>query len=472
MDLRIRLFISVIAVILISGIAKAEGTPYISVPAIEDARVESYDHAAINYGNDYQIRAGNIGVYHQRSYLKFDLSAYKNVQVNNVDLVLTKIGGFGTFLMDLNFISTDSWSESTITYNNQPAITQFLSTVSVDSTNGEKIFDVTTAAKAEISGDGILTIMIRGNNELNNPYYKLFASSENPNGQPVLRLALTSNKPQITTKTIPASINEGQSGTISFSAEDPDNNIASYSISIDDKVISQSNSTTWNTDFMDAGSHAVKLYVEDTTGLNDTYTATINVVNVQTIVLNEFLPYPLGGQKEWIELYNPASQDYLATNCEIDIGTIIISINGVVGQKAYAIIPDLTVFHPHEGDLIWLKCNGKTVDQICYGSNGCLAPEYKGLDANALPLPVMGKSFGRKTDGLDTDIDKNDFISFSVPSPGTKNNAYHAADANQDGCISMQELLNYVGLWKADPIGIGMSSVLDAVGQWKANPVC
>lgn len=78
-----------------------------------------------NYGQDQQIIAwANYPVYGARSYLRFDLSGIPNgetVTFARLNLFQFNGGGFASGV-DVFRVAADTWSESLITWNNQPVL--------------------------------------------------------------------------------------------------------------------------------------------------------------------------------------------------------------------------------------------------------------------------------------------------------------------------------------------------------------
>lgn len=49
---------------------------------------------------------------------------------------------------------------------------------------------------------------------------------------------------------------------------------------------------------------------------------------------------------------------------------------------------------------------------------------------------------------------------------------FHRADKNKDGCIVMDELMDFIDLWKQDSTTYPMWEVMQAIGLWKAGVGC
>jgi len=126
---------------------------------------------------------------------------------------------------------------------------------------------------------------------------------------------------------------------------------------------------------------------------------------VSDIVINEFMPDPLVGQSEWIELYNNSdfSIDLSGWNIEDGKGKVL-SLMGVI-QPGQIIAFDLSASKlNNDGDLLIIKSNqGVLIDRVSYGN---WADENI---ADNAPRAKTGETIARNLNGYDTDIDKNDF---------------------------------------------------------------
>lgn len=130
------------------------------------------------------------------------------------------------------------------------------------------------------------------------------------------------------------------------------------------------------------------------------------------ILINEVYSDPNAGESEWIELYNPTDSDIDLTNFSIEDGTHKpVSLAGrIIDKNSYLVLyggsgKDFTFGLNNSGDYLILKDNNLIVDQLCYGDwdDGANNPD------NNAKAPDKGKSISRK-DGVDTDIDKDDFF--------------------------------------------------------------
>ncbi len=460
----------VLALVLLSclrvGLAQAAE---LHIAVMEDARVENATNADNNYGDARQLKVGKYTSSAMRSYLKFNLSTLQELDLDNAWLVLYSIGGSGIPVISVHSVEA-TWEEESVTWNSAPGFVGEPITFETNPPYSGLIeFNITAAVRdALISSDNTISLLLKVSDESKDYNYRIFMSKENPSNTPYLRVEFTPHAPQITTVTAPTQLNEGEIAILGFSATDADNDITSYAIYVDGVLVSNTNATEWQPNYEDSGTHEVRFVVYDSTNGNDTQTVNVEVQDVENLVINEFLAHSRSPGNEWIELFNPLATEESVNDCYItESGGFVVPLSGIIPSNSYGIVSNLGILD-NEGDEIKLFCSGVLVDRVAYGIYD------DGNTGDNAPLAPMGNTTGRRYDGYDTDTDSNDFVVFSQPSFEAPNEAeeYHDADTNHDGCVSMSELLAYIGLWKADPIGIGMERLLSAIALWKANPIC
>lgn len=137
-------------------------------------------------------------------------------------------------------------------------------------------------------------------------------------------------------------------------------------------------------------------------------------------VINEIYPHPATGQVEWIELLNTRPEAKSLAGCTIEDNTAspknlsayTIPANGYLVLRKGT---DFSFALNDGGDILKLKCNSDVIDQAAYGNYN---------DGNLLdnaPAPLQGQSIARSPDGVDTNLDINDFQIFIIPTPGGPN---------------------------------------------------
>jgi hypothetical protein len=145
------------------------------------------------------------------SYLKFPLNNL--ALITNNQKVLLRVWGLyqstGTATVDCYYSNDISWSQSTITYNNRPATTSFITSATTTNTGKWVEFDVTNYVKGrQTAGAASVTFVLVGHS--NTLYRNMFNSLEADTNQP--QLAITPLSPTVNSVTAleDASVRGGQ----------------------------------------------------------------------------------------------------------------------------------------------------------------------------------------------------------------------------------------------------------------------
>lgn len=123
----------------------------------KDAYVYS-NAATSNYGSSSNFEIGNQGAYMRRGYMQFDYSTIPSgAVVLEAFAELFYNGGFGTSIIDIGVSKvTSTWSETSVTWNNQPTYAaEMESIVQINRSNekgGYKRFAVTNMVKDILKG--------------------------------------------------------------------------------------------------------------------------------------------------------------------------------------------------------------------------------------------------------------------------------------------------------------------------------
>ncbi|RME23865.1 MAG: lamin tail domain-containing protein [Deltaproteobacteria bacterium] len=180
------------------------------------------------------------------------------------------------------------------------------------------------------------------------------------------------------------------------------------------------------------------------------------------VVINEFLADPAGSDSgaEWVELYNPGTDDVDLSGWKLEYGassysghatipdgTIIpagswLVIGGELVDEA-EIILSLSMGNASEGaDGLRLVCaDGAVADIVIYGeSNDEGWTNEAGELSTVAPAAPSGASLGRDPDGVDTDDSAADFVAFDYASPGSANGGEGPGCPGQDD-VKINELL-------------------------------
>ncbi|HSC36487.1 MAG TPA: DNRLRE domain-containing protein, partial [Chitinophagaceae bacterium] len=153
---------------------------------VADAYVRSGTYANTNFGSDPSIvtKAGT-GDGYREGYLRFNLASLTgNVTDARIRLYVKSKEANST--RSAYAISSDTWSETGITYNTKPAIGASLVTDSIIAT-GWVEFNVTGYVNSELAGDKLASFCIKDpvtNNNIGTDFY----SKENGSNAPVLKI--------------------------------------------------------------------------------------------------------------------------------------------------------------------------------------------------------------------------------------------------------------------------------------------
>ncbi len=171
-----------------TGSTVTAGTPA-TVNPVADAYVRGGTYAATNYGTDTTLVVKNStsADFTRRSYLKFDLSALTATPRRAVLWVNGQTAdSAGTqALISAYAVSTDSWTESGLTWNSMPALGSLLSSGAIGLTKDWIALDVTAHVRSQYAGDKTATIALAQAAAGN---AVVLASREQSTGRPFLQV--------------------------------------------------------------------------------------------------------------------------------------------------------------------------------------------------------------------------------------------------------------------------------------------
>lgn len=130
---------------------------YKSVYVIEDSWVRDGDYANTNYGtaNTLVVKKDGDG-YNREAYIKFDLQNIDITKYQNIFLALY-VANSNTSIHDtqwnIGYVADNTWSEKSITWNNRPATTNTIATVSTVPAGSNVIVDISQAVFNEIKNN-------------------------------------------------------------------------------------------------------------------------------------------------------------------------------------------------------------------------------------------------------------------------------------------------------------------------------
>ncbi len=468
------------------SLVSAGFTDYKIIPVSEDTFVAN-SSATKNFGGALDLYVGSSNVTIKRTYLKWDISDLTELNISQARIYLYGDAfDMSNVDVDLHSVTNDIWRESganNITWNNKPPFSQPpLDTQRITIDQTWYGFNVTANIKGSLgASDFTASYLLKGKDETINNFENFirFRPKEYTTSdvRPYLNVSFWNSSdpfvntpPVIDSVSAPTSGSEGNKVDLSFSAHDDQDNIQAFSILLDGKLLSHTESFQWIPHYEDAGTRTLTFTVNDTRGALDSEARTITIMNVQNLTINELYPNNRVGEDQWVEIYNPFNVPFTIENWRVEdfahAGATIPAIT--IPPLGYLQVLAPSLGFSLSGDIISLYDDrGILVDRVSYGS-------ASQSDPNNAPAPPQGNSTGRKTDGVDTDVEKNDFMIFTVPSPQLPNSGggcnQTGADSNCNGCVETLELFGFISHWK-----IGDVSTLDlfsAIGLWKSGEGC
>ena len=155
---------------------------------VADAYVRGGTYASQNFGTAFVLeeKNSNLDSYDRRTFLRFDLSSITGTSISQATLKLyvTSLVD-GTAPIAVFAVPSDSWTETGITWNNQPAFGSQLVSTSLPTT-GWTSFNVTSFVNSQLAGDKKVSLALWDATQA----VKLvrFNSRENSVNRPVLEV--------------------------------------------------------------------------------------------------------------------------------------------------------------------------------------------------------------------------------------------------------------------------------------------
>jgi len=157
------------------------------------------------------------------------------------------------------------------------------------------------------------------------------------------------------------------------------------------------------------------------------------------VVINEFYPDPNDEEVEWIELYNNTDEAIDLTGWTVeDGGKKTTDLTGEIIGHGFFLINKPKGILNNSGDLIVLKFGDIEIDRATYGS-WVNKDEDKSKSKNNAPGVKNHCAIARKNDGIDTDVDINDFACTTVATPGAVNEIIEPANETTAGRTVVKE---------------------------------
>lgn len=225
------------------------GTTITAVSPGDDAYVRAGTYASTNYGSEQTLAVkGTTNVnFRREAFLKFDMNS---LGVSSVASAVFNIYGNADYSMNIDVYkaATDSWSESTVTYNSAPGVSYSLGDLSVGTSNSWYTLDIGSAVNTQLGIDGVISIKLSDDAE-SGALAQLYSSENTNTGfRPYLEITLNSGArmaisgPEVkkvisTFKTYP----NPTSTDLNFQSESPINAVSIYDLKGREvKVLTQS----------------------------------------------------------------------------------------------------------------------------------------------------------------------------------------------------------------------------------------
>lgn len=143
----------------------------------------------------------------------------------------------------------------------------------------------------------------------------------------------------------------------------------------------------WAIDNEGATSSPVSFEVEITSSTAAIAATSTSIVNPGDLLINEIYPAPASGEKEWVEIFNPASSTIDLSGLlllNIDGGKFVTTtLSGAIGAGGYAVIEEIAGSLNNSGDTVVLSNGSQIISQAVYG-------DFSGK---------QGESWARQDDG-------------------------------------------------------------------------
>ncbi len=129
---------------------------------VADAFVRGGTFAGNNYGSSasLEVKQGTQSNYFRRTYVKFDLTSSNQTNVGNAKLRLYASSVGNPHTITAYEVSSDSWTEGGITWNNAPAMGSAISGIALSASGQYYEWDVTTFVNSQLGGDKVVTIAL------------------------------------------------------------------------------------------------------------------------------------------------------------------------------------------------------------------------------------------------------------------------------------------------------------------------
>jgi PKD repeat protein len=253
-------------------------------PVVADAYVRGDSYADANFGDDDEliIKGAGSDFYTRRAYLQFDLTRFAASSADSaiftVEVNYHQTPGVSVPLK-LYSVASDSWNESTLTWNNEPGPGALLGTINVSDV-GPVSFDLTSYVSAELTGDKTVSLVLLDDSGTNQMLRIRSRTVENAPPSLTLTAPTSECTPSGTTNNPPTAgftfSTIGLDATFTDTSSDFDGTVTGWSWDFGDGNTS-SDQTPPVHSYTAAGTYTVVLTASDDGGASDTASQAITV---------------------------------------------------------------------------------------------------------------------------------------------------------------------------------------------------
>ena len=155
-----------------------------------DTYVRDGSYAGTNFGTatEMQVRTSTASGNTREGFLKFDVTGYSSVTSAKLQLYVAQSGTSEDLVLEVRAVSNTAWSESTLNWNNRPAMGQTLGSITASGTGYVMYeFDVTDYVRDELIANRTAVSFGLFNPSSASPYIKV-ATNNAASNKPLLRI--------------------------------------------------------------------------------------------------------------------------------------------------------------------------------------------------------------------------------------------------------------------------------------------
>lgn len=319
--------------------ASATTPPVYVLSPVADTYVRDGGYADSNFGSDTNLAVkfdGNIGSgFNRNTYLKFNVAGLSNVLSAKLTLTPCQVDGVAGLAYEV--WSNDSWTETGMTWNGQPAGTgTTITNISTYTNLMPFVVDMTAAVKAQATNDGVLTIKLSqpGSNGIRID----FCSRENPTNsfRPVLEFVNAVNTAPDLAAIEDRTLGVGEILNLTNSVTDTDVPAQTMTFSLlsapANAVLNASSGVlTWRPLVMQANTtNPFSIRVEDS-GIPSLSATQSFVVTVNPLAQPQLTPVTLSGDQLVLQVAGAVGPDY-----QVQVSSNLVDWSAVVTTNSPA----------------------------------------------------------------------------------------------------------------------------------------